>query len=88
MDGVIVTSQKIISNPKGDILHALKAGDSGYDGFGEAYFSIVNKNEIKGWKKHNLMTLNILVPFGEVEFVIHHLRCKYIPSPLRSHSSG
>tara|TARA_B100000767_G_C19391998_1_gene380223 strand:+ start:112 stop:513 length:402 start_codon:yes stop_codon:yes gene_type:complete len=71
MDGVIVTSQKIISNPKGDILHALKAGDSGYDGFGEAYFSIVNKNEIKGWKKHNLMTLNILVPFGEVEFVIH-----------------
>ena len=71
MDGVIVTSQKIISNPKGDILHALKAGDSGYDGFGEAYFSIVNKNEIKGWKKHNVMTLNILVPFGEVEFVIY-----------------
>tara|TARA_B100000780_G_scaffold269934_1_gene229230 strand:- start:360 stop:761 length:402 start_codon:yes stop_codon:yes gene_type:complete len=71
MDGVVVTSQKIISNPKGDILHALKAGDSGYDGFGEAYFSIVNKNEIKGWKKHNVMTLNILVPFGEVEFVIY-----------------
>jgi|TARA_B110000259_G_scaffold188089_1_gene244881 dTDP-4-dehydrorhamnose 3,5-epimerase len=71
MDGVEVTSQKIISNPKGDILHALKAGDSGYDGFGEAYFSIVNKNEIKGWKKHNVMTLNILVPFGEVEFVIY-----------------
>ena len=71
MDGVVVTSQKIISNPKGDILHALKAGDSGYDGFGEAYFSIVNKNEIKGWKKHNVMTLNIQVPFGEVEFVIY-----------------
>ncbi|MDB2481938.1 WxcM-like domain-containing protein [Gammaproteobacteria bacterium] len=71
MDGVIVTSQKIIPNPKGDILHALKVGDSGYDGFGEAYFSIVNKNEIKGWKKHNLMTLNILVPLGEVEFVIY-----------------
>ena len=71
MDGAIVTPQKIISNLKGDIFHALKAGDNGYDGFGEAYFSKVNKNQIKGWKKHNLMTLNILVPHGEVEFVIY-----------------
>jgi len=53
-------------------MHALKSGDSGFAGFGEAYFSIVNVNEIKGWKKHNLMTLNILVPVGEIEFVIYN----------------
>ena len=71
MDGVLITPQKIISNPKGDIMHALKAGDVGYDGFGEAYFSKIKKNEIKGWKKHNLMTLNILVPVGQINFVIY-----------------
>ena len=29
-----------------------------------------NKNTIKGWKKHTLMTLNIVVPIGEIEFVV------------------
>lgn len=70
MDGVKISPQKIIPNPKGNIMHALKAEDPEYVGFGEAYFSNINKNEIKGWKKHNIMTLNILVPVGEVEFVI------------------
>ena len=69
MDGVEVTSQKIISNPKGDILHALKAGDSGYDGFGEAYYSFINEGSIKAWKKHHKMTLNLVVPVGCVKFV-------------------
>ena len=55
----------------GDILHGMKAGDGGFDGFGEAYFSSVGKGEIKGWKKHSIMTLNLLVPLGEIEFVIH-----------------
>jgi dTDP-4-dehydrorhamnose 3,5-epimerase len=28
------------------------------------------KNEIKGWKKHLKMTMNIIVPVGEVTFVL------------------
>ena len=50
----------------------MKVGDAGFDGFGEAYFSSVNKDQIKGWKKHRKMTLNLLVPLGEIQFVVHN----------------
>ena len=70
MDG-IVTPLKQIFHPKGDIFHAMKKSDIGFSGFGEAYFSTIKKNEIKGWKKHTKMTLNLIVPIGEIEFVIY-----------------
>ncbi len=71
MDGVILTPLKQIKSPKGDIFHAMKRSDAGYDGFEEAYFSTINKEDIKGWKKHTKMTLNIIVPVGEIEFIIY-----------------
>lgn len=70
MQGVVLTKQKIIPNPKGDILHALKKTDAEFESFGEVYFSSIKVGEIKGWKKHTKMVMNLLVPFGEVEFVI------------------
>ena len=76
MDGVIVTSLRRIINPKGDIFHAMKKSDPGFNSFGEAYFSTVYKDNIKGWKKHTKMTLNIVVPFGEIEFVIYNEKTK------------
>lgn len=71
MDGVILTPLKQIYNSKGDIFHAMKRSDKGFSGFGEAYFSTIKKDDIKGWKKHNKMTLNLVVPVGEIEFVIY-----------------
>ncbi|MDO8455094.1 MAG: WxcM-like domain-containing protein [Sulfurimonas sp.] len=71
MDGVILTPLKQIHNPKGDVFHAMKKSDNGFDGFGEAYFSTVNKDDIKGWKKHTKMTLNLVVAIGEIEFVVY-----------------
>ena len=71
MDGVILTPLKQIHNPKGDIFHAMKKSDEGFDCFGEAYFSTINQNDIKGWKKHTKMTLNLVVPVGEIEFVVY-----------------
>ena len=71
MDGLILTPLKQIHHPKGDIFHAMKKSDVGFDGFGEAYFSTVKKGDIKGWKKHTKMTLNLVVPVGEIEFVVY-----------------
>ena len=71
MDGVTLTPLKQITGPKGDVFHAMKASDDDFFGFGEAYFSTVKKNNIKGWKKHTEMTLNLVVVIGEVEFVVH-----------------
>ena len=76
MDGVILTPVNQIRHPKGDIYHAMKKSDYGYEGFGEAYFSTVHKNSIKGWKKHRDMTLNLLVPIGEIEFVVYNEHLK------------
>jgi len=72
MDGVVLTPLKQIFNPKGDIFHAMKKSDSGFDGFGEAYFSTINRGDIKGWKKHTKMTLNLVVVSGEIEFVVYN----------------
>ena len=72
MDGVILTPLKQIHHPKGDIFHAMKKSDKGFDGFGEAYFTTVHKDDIKGWKKHKKMTLNLVVPIGAIEFVVYN----------------
>jgi len=69
--GVLLSPQKRIENPKGDIYHAMKASGDGFSGFGEAYFSTVHGGDIKGWKRHNRMTLNLVVPVGAIRFVIY-----------------
>ena len=51
IEGVKVADLKIIHNQKGDIFHALKKSDKSFVTFGEAYFSNINRGEIKGWKK-------------------------------------
>jgi dTDP-4-dehydrorhamnose 3,5-epimerase len=66
---VEVTQLKKIKNSNGDVWHALKSSESNYVGFGEAYFSWVMPGSIKGWKRHNEMTMNIVVPLGNVRFV-------------------
>ena len=71
IEGVLLTPLKRVEHPKGDIYHALKASAPGYAGFGEAYFSTIGKGLIKGWKRHNRLVLNIVVPVGAIKFVIH-----------------
>lgn len=71
VNGVLLTPLTQIFHPKGDVYHAMKKSDSGFDGFGEAYFSTIHKSDIKGWKKHTQMTLNLVVPLGEIEFIIY-----------------
>tara|TARA_B100000795_G_C22800901_1_gene441876 strand:+ start:3274 stop:3681 length:408 start_codon:yes stop_codon:yes gene_type:complete len=70
MDGVELNPLKVISHPKGDILHGIKSSSEGFSSFGEAYFSTINHLEVKGWKLHKKMVLNFVVPVGEVEFVV------------------
>ena len=71
IEGVLVTPLKTIEVVGGDVQHAMKKSDPGYVGFGEAYFSIAESGFVKGWKKHKLMTLNLVVCAGKVRFVIY-----------------
>lgn len=66
--GVLITPLKQIFHEKGDIFHALKASESSFCNFGEAYFSSIHYSDVKGWKKHRHMVMNIIVPVGSVKF--------------------
>lgn len=68
--GAILCPSRVIPHPKGDVLHGLKKSDFGFIDFGEAYFSTVACGVVKGWKKHLRMTMNILVPVGEICFYL------------------
>jgi dTDP-4-dehydrorhamnose 3,5-epimerase len=68
--GVILTPLRQILHPQGNVFHGMKKSDDGYAGFGEAYFSTVKKGEIKSWKKHWEMTLNLVAPVGKIRFVL------------------
>ena len=71
IEGVILAPLKIISGDAGDVLHVMKRTDASFCGFGEVYFSTVNKGQVKGWKRHREMTLNLVVPCGEIKFVLY-----------------
>ena len=71
LNDILVTPLKRIPTVGGDVLHALKNSDTGFNSFGEVYFSWVEQGAIKAWKCHQRMTLNLIVPVGEVSIVFH-----------------
>jgi len=87
VDGVILTPLKQIHHPKGDVSHGMKKSDIGFSGFGEAYFSTIHKSDIKGWKKHKEMVLNLVVVSGAIEFVVYNEINKEFFSVTLSHNN-
>ncbi len=71
LDDILISPLARIPTGGGDVLHAMKKSDTGFDDFGEAYFSWVGAGVTKGWKCHTRMTMNIIVPVGQVRFVFY-----------------
>jgi len=71
LSDILLSPLSKIETIGGDVLHAMKQGDVGYAGFGEAYFSLVSQGAVKAWKRHTRMTLNLVVPVGQVRFVFY-----------------
>jgi dTDP-4-dehydrorhamnose 3,5-epimerase len=67
---ILITPLDIIDTPGGDIMHAMKGSSAGFSGFGEAYFSQIDKGAVKAWKRHKKMVLNLIVPVGKIRFVL------------------
>ena len=67
---VSITKLDVIDVLGGSVMHVMKGSSVGYIGFGEAYFSNIEKGVVKAWKRHNKMTLNLVVPVGEIRFVL------------------
>ena len=66
---ILLSKVKKFSVPEGNVFHAVRKKDLGFDEFGEVYFSWIKYNKIKAWKKHKKATLNLLVPIGKVCFI-------------------
>ena len=64
-----ITKLSRIARDGGKIMHVMKSSSFGFSGFGEAYVSWIESGYVKGWKYHTEMTLNLVVPLGEVDFV-------------------
>lgn len=75
IQGISLHPLRQIKVPKGDVWHAFKCNDDGFIGFGEAYFTHIDAGEVKGWKRHNRYTLNLVVIKGTVRFVFYDDRC-------------
>lgn len=69
--GITVTPLRRIAGEKGEVRHAIKSTDPGFAGFGEAYVTEVYYGVTKGWKRHRLMTLNLVVLQGTIRFIVH-----------------
>lgn len=70
IDGVKITPLKQICDERGKIMHMMRCDATGFEAFGEIYFSCVYPGAIKGWHIHKKMTLNYAVPFGRIKLVL------------------
>ena len=73
---------KQINVEGGNVLHALKASEEEFYGFEEAYFSTIEINKIKAWKRHLRMTMNLIVPVGEVQFNFYSQEKKLLSNTI------
>ena len=71
INGLILTPMRIIDVMGGSVLRVMNTHEESCVGFGEAYFSTVEYNTIRGWKRHKEMTLNLVVPMGSIRFVVY-----------------
>jgi len=71
IEGVIIVPLKQIADERGTVLHMLRADSPVFDRFGEVYFSEVNYQMVKAWKRHQRMTQNFAVPTGNIKLVIY-----------------
>jgi len=74
IDGVEVVPLQRIPDERGTVMHMLKASDPHFRGFGEIYFSTVYRGVVKGWHRHQEMTLSYACVFGRVKVVLYDER--------------
>ena len=59
-----------IETEGGEVMKAMIPGVDGAPDVAEAYFSRVDPYAVRAWKLHTEMTVNVVVPYGHVRFVI------------------
>jgi dTDP-4-dehydrorhamnose 3,5-epimerase len=71
IEGVKVVALRQIPDERGTVMHMLKRTDPHFTQFGEIYFTTVHPGVVKGWHKHQRMTLNYACPYGRIKLVLY-----------------
>jgi dTDP-4-dehydrorhamnose 3,5-epimerase len=72
--GLLLSAASRIPVEAGDAITFIKEGERGYMGIAEVYGSFIKQGAKKGWRRHNEITLNIVVPVGQIRFVLYDNR--------------
>jgi len=76
IDGVEITSLKIIDDERGSVLHMMRNDSKNFKSFGEIYFSIAHPNAVKAWHLHKETYLNYACISGTIKLVLYDDRPK------------
>lgn len=71
LHGVLVRPLHRIDDHRGSLLRMLRADDTGFERFGEIYFSGIRPGIVKAWRRHRRVTSNLAVPVGRVRLVLY-----------------
>ena len=71
IDGVKVVPLRRIPDERGTVMHMLRSTDHHFTQFGEIYFSTVYKDVVKGWHRHQQMTLNYACVSGRIKLAMY-----------------
>lgn len=71
IEGIRIKELSQFLDERGKIMHMLRADDEAFRSFGEIYFSCIYPGAIKGWHRHQRMTLNYAVPHGRIKLVLY-----------------
>ena len=80
IEGVQVVPLRRIPDERGTIYHMLRRTDPHFVEFGEIYFSTIYRGVVKGWHRHDRMTLNYACIAGRIKLVLYDDR---MDSPTR-----
>lgn len=74
ISGVQVIPLRRIPDERGTIYHMLKRTDPHFIEFGEIYFTSIYRDVIKGWHRHQYLTLNYACIWGRIKLVLYDER--------------
>ena len=74
ISGVQVIPLRRIPDERGTIYHMLKRTDPHFVEFGEIYFTSIYRDVIKGWHRHQYLTLNYACIWGRIKLVLYDER--------------
>ena len=82
IEGIVIQDLRQIEDGRGKVMHMLRKDNPLFVQFGEVYFSVVNPETVKAWKRHRKMTQLFVVPRGDIRLVIYDDRDG---SPTKAH---